>query len=530
MYGATPTCPRCEKLVYAAEQILGPGRKFYHKPCLTCMICNRRLDSYTLLEHDEQPYCKPCHLKNFGTRDLRHANLPYAARPRSASIDDAANVSPSAKASGSPSRPGPPLPPRRISPPSPDRTGSEGANGLPRLKPTRMLSPTNGTFGLSRAGSIASRPGSSGGIPMAVKRRSTPVIPEEGRLGERRWGMAGEGEGEGDTSVEFESGQEEGSVANSVSTDPTSAEEEDEEENGDSKGGVRATGAISPSPSKTSAIPTNTGRPGLGNMPRTVPLTYDHASHVSPSSASSGTPSSRPTHRPFSASVDSNKADDDKNNDDASPSSPQSSSSPLSSSYIPSSSYTSAPTSAFFSSRSTPAAAALNLLKQEGIHVGANGAPVSSPIRATPTGRRYGAALTGGYSSASGLPSSSGGAGAFGSGLPSGGGIGVQMTGTPTGTRYGAALGVQMTGSPAKRWGAATPVCPRCKKSVYFAEQVKAVGKTWHKLCMRCTECNTSLDSTKLRDHDEQPYCVRCYNKVHGPQGQGYALLGKAGG
>jgi hypothetical protein len=46
-----------------------------------------------------------------------------------------------------------------------------------------------------------------------------------------------------------------------------------------------------------------------------------------------------------------------------------------------------------------------------------------------------------------------------------------------TGTRYGAALGggvgTQVTGggSP-KRWGAGTPSCPRCGKSVYFAEQV----------------------------------------------------------
>jgi len=104
-----------------------------------------------------------------------------------------------------------------------------------------------------------------------------------------------------------------------------------------------------------------------------------------------------------------------------------------------------------------------------------------------------------------------------------------------TGTRYGAALGggvgTQVTGggSP-KRWGAGTPSCPRCDNSVYFAEQVKAVGKTYHKGCLRCTECNTLLDSSRMRDHDGDPFCVRCYGKFHGPQGAGYALLGKAGG
>jgi hypothetical protein len=104
---------------------------------------------------------------------------------------------------------------------------------------------------------------------------------------------------------------------------------------------------------------------------------------------------------------------------------------------------------------------------------------------------------------------------------------------TPTGTRYGIALGgsvaTHSTGSP-RKWGGNTPSCARCSKPVYFAEQVKAVGKTWHKVCLRCAECNTTLDSTKLRDHEDTPFCSRCYNKLHGPQGNGYALLGKAGG
>lgn len=43
---------------------------------------------------------------------------------------------------------------------------------------------------------------------------------------------------------------------------------------------------------------------------------------------------------------------------------------------------------------------------------------------------------------------------------------------TATGTRYGAALSGS-TASPARAWGlgGTTPVCPRCGKNVYFAEQ-----------------------------------------------------------
>jgi formylmethanofuran dehydrogenase subunit E len=49
--------------------------------------------------------------------------------------------------------------------------------------------------------------------------------------------------------------------------------------------------------------------------------------------------------------------------------------------------------------------------------------------------------------------------------------------------------------------------------------QVKAVGKIYHKGCLRCTECNALLDSNRLRDHDGQPMCVHCHSKLHGPQG-----------
>ncbi|KAH9921102.1 uncharacterized protein B0H18DRAFT_1121519 [Fomitopsis serialis] len=93
----------------------------------------------------------------------------------------------------------------------------------------------------------------------------------------------------------------------------------------------------------------------------------------------------------------------------------------------------------------------------------------------------------------------------------------VPLVPTSTGTRYGMALGGRMaptmTGAGAgtgRPWGlgGSNPLCGKCGKTVYFAEQVRAIGKTYHKGCLRCSECNTHLDSTRLTERDGNPYCI----------------------
>jgi hypothetical protein len=79
--------------------------------------------------------------------------------------------------------------------------------------------------------------------------------------------------------------------------------------------------------------------------------------------------------------------------------------------------------STFSGRNNNTTSAALSLLEKEGI----------KPLAQTATGTRYGAAL--------------------------GGTISIDMTGTSTG------------GSP-RKWGAETPLCPKCSQRVYFAEQV----------------------------------------------------------
>ena len=47
-------CPCCETVVYSAEKAAISGKKgdVYHKRCLKCCECNKRLDSMTYNEHE----------------------------------------------------------------------------------------------------------------------------------------------------------------------------------------------------------------------------------------------------------------------------------------------------------------------------------------------------------------------------------------------------------------------------------------------------------------------------------------------
>ncbi|GAA5962632.1 hypothetical protein JCM3765_006866 [Sporobolomyces pararoseus] len=58
-------------------------------------------------------------------------------------------------------------------------------------------------------------------------------------------------------------------------------------------------------------------------------------------------------------------------------------------------------------------------------------------------------------------------------------------------------------------------LCRRCGTQVYFAEQIIAVGSKWHKRCLRCASCSTTLNS-HLLEKDRLPYCKKCYQENFG--------------
>ncbi|KDQ54477.1 hypothetical protein JAAARDRAFT_38149 [Jaapia argillacea MUCL 33604] len=356
-FGGTPLCPRCNNAVYAAEQVMGPGRKLYHKPCLTCSSCNKRLDSGSLVEHDQEPYCKNCHSKVFGTRDLRQANLPHRDE-----------VEPS-----SPSR-------QKFSPPvSPIRTNFTGTG--PHAPAARHFTGSTSINGINSPGLTRQMTGDRFGRRGAAS--PPPILQPTRSLSP--------------TSSSFPSFSSRGGFGKTNIPE----RDQDIEEESESKDYI-----------------TEETEPVIEPVPPAIPT--------------------RPLSPPFSGR-----------------------------------------------SQSRPPA------------------QPSFPLSATTLGR------------SNSMHSAS---------MPS-------LVPTMTGTRYGVALGGGMPNlGSGKQWGSGTPSCPRCGKSVYFAEQVKAVGKTYHRGCLRCTECNTSLDSTRLTERDGNPYCHRCYGKLYGPAGSGYALLGKAGG
>mmetsp|Transcript_7358 Transcript_7358/g.10958 ORF Transcript_7358/g.10958 Transcript_7358/m.10958 type:complete len:518 (-) Transcript_7358:204-1757(-) len=76
------------------------------------------------------------------------------------------------------------------------------------------------------------------------------------------------------------------------------------------------------------------------------------------------------------------------------------------------------------------------------------------------------------------------------------------------------------------------PKCTVCAKTVYKMEEVSAVGRIWHTTCFTCgggladtPGCKRVLRRDNYVDHDLQPFCQPCYNKLYKPKGFGFGTL-----
>ncbi|KAI7829215.1 hypothetical protein BX661DRAFT_101258 [Kickxella alabastrina] len=61
--------------------------------------------------------------------------------------------------------------------------------------------------------------------------------------------------------------------------------------------------------------------------------------------------------------------------------------------------------------------------------------------------------------------------------------------------------------------------CPRCSDTIYAAEMGMAAGRKYHKKCIRCKACSTSIGSLQIHEHDGDIFCKQCYARDFGPKG-----------
>ena len=106
-------------------------------------------------------------------------------------------------------------------------------------------------------------------------------------------------------------------------------------------------------------------------------------------------------------------------------------------------------------------------LRTGGGHTGVNDLPSRLPVSPTKRGGEEEDESAGGMDTPQ-RPQRGGTAGAVNLGRNN---VVVPLVPTSTGTRYGRGL-TGAGGGTNRQWGGGTPVCPKCGKLVYFAEQV----------------------------------------------------------
>jgi hypothetical protein len=428
-----------------AEQVIGPYSRPYHKTCLTCTVCNKRLDSTLLVEHEGEPYCKNCHKAHLGQGKggfglsvplrpekpaaLRSDSLSYSpglARRSTASSDHTSEASRRVEERLNEEMSGISIS-RRQDNPSPTLRSAQthephGNRMMNTSKPTTV------------AQSIDDLVSSGVDVPIPYRRTTNGVA--------------------GTPINDALYGDQYGSTY-SASSSPRRAEHAAPQEAA-RYGQADVMGTAAPSEQFS----------GLNER--------SDALAAAPSSMAprSGSPLSKPLAASSYAARSSNIG-----------------TIPYSADGLPS------------PQRKDPIALARE--RERGLNFDSAGTAKTYSPRTTPVSPTTAAPYNG--------------------------------TDNFDADRYGyspnSALTKMGLGSTVSAAAVGTPLCARCERPVYFAEQKQAAGRKWHRGCLRCDGCSTTLESGKLEEgplsatygNPTNIWCRTCYAKRFGPKGIGVA-------
>lgn len=487
---AAPKCARCNASVFLAEQVIGPASKPYHRTCLTCVVCNKRLDSTLLVEHDGEPYCKNCHKEHLGTGKGGFAkavslNPTSPKSPRS----PASNLSrPARSPLSTPSNAGAAFAQQQFS--TPDTTLSRGFSDSPRRSP----SPTKITPGASLVTSedqvpritIRSRP------PVATSPLASPPSPtkassslERARTSSSSAPIRSIDEAIAAPGIDMEDpvariqaavgGMSLGSTSRTWSARPNHGSNEVDSDTFDPSPSVSTTAHVVPSVDYY-----DTPSPPPVAAPSRATRSYKSQYTEEPSFAEDGTPITIQTRR--IAATDTIGSIH----------------------FSGTSNSTTSPTPATKVNTQSPLSAIGSL------------PPPRRPDPKTLTGASGTAKIAPPRTIITKPPATSGSDESLGARRKSG----IDRIGLSSSI-------VDASGG--------TPLCARCARPVYFAEQKAAAGRKWHRGCLRCDGCNTTLESGKLEEGPAERnsaapqgganvWCRICYAKYFGPKNLGVGL------
>ncbi len=521
-----PQCARCGKSVYQAEQVIGPQSKPYHKTCLTCVVCGKRLDSTLLLEHDGDAYCKNCHRAHLGQGKGGFGKaVPLNAQvPRSPTTSGRASPTPATPgrttggsfSAGSPTGPSfasspafdqrPGSPQRFSRPASPSKLSTQLASGRDLNDAWDRPAQDKSDPLLDLADEVSQiRVSARGSAPAPALSTSRPLGPRN--ASPERAAVAS-----------VDDAIASGVMPKIVSRSSLAQQPEEEERERPAQAiePLEAEPAAAPIPNKYAIAPADPPhdenyKPSAAEVIAAVRAGRVPGSpkkEATNSFAQAGAPQTPTSNREFIGSV------------------------PMPSDYkspglrsAGDSSYTAEPPRAAASSTAASRAPAFD--------------EEPTPRFELPTTR---VAATTAYSSPSGrLPSptrpdmkgfersSAVKVAPRGPGSPerrpaadaAGGGASY----SPGINRLGLTSSVSNASTAAARSG--TPLCARCERAVYFAEQIQASGRKWHRACLKCDGCGTSLDPGKLEEGPVDKvksgcntWCRVCYAKFFGPKGR----------